>query len=143
VDLATPRAAPARLPRRRSSVRYHLPAEIAWSTGMATQRTADRRPDALHEPAAGSPAIATRPSGAAGPGGSGGPGGAEREARLRTLYARWEQFAAEYSAARQRNDQEVMTNLRGLMLLIKKEIARLRGTLPEFPYPDEPHLADL
>src|SRR6185503_11995435 len=44
--------------------------------------------------------------------------------RLKTLYARWDQFANEYEAARKRNDQEVMTNLRGLMLLIKKEIRR-------------------
>jgi hypothetical protein len=66
-----------------------------------------------------------------------------REDRLKTLYARWDQFAAEYAAARQVNDQEVMTNLRGLMILIKREIAKLGGALPEFPYPDEPHLADL
>ncbi len=63
--------------------------------------------------------------------------------RLKTLYARWDQFANEYEAARKRNDQEVMTNLRGLMLLIKKEIRRLGGELREFPYPDEPLLADL
>ncbi|HEU5317466.1 MAG TPA: hypothetical protein VFX49_15245 [Chloroflexota bacterium] len=67
----------------------------------------------------------------------------EREGRLKTLYARWDQFANEYEAARKRNDQEVMTNLRGLMLLIKREIRRLGGELREFPYPDEPHLADL
>jgi tRNA C32,U32 (ribose-2'-O)-methylase TrmJ len=66
-----------------------------------------------------------------------------REERLRTLYERWEQFAKEYGAARARNDQEVMTNLRGLMLVIKRQISKLGGQLPEFPYPDEPHLADL
>jgi hypothetical protein len=65
-----------------------------------------------------------------------------REERLQTLTARWQQFAAEYVAARGRNDQELMTNLRGLLLLIKREILRLGGTLPEFPA-DENHLADL
>ena len=35
-----------------------------------------------------------------------------------------------------------MTNLRGLMLLIKREIKRLGGPLPEFPA-EENHLADL
>jgi hypothetical protein len=64
------------------------------------------------------------------------------EERLKTLYARWEQFAAEYAAARKHNDQEVMTNLRGLMLLIKREIKRLGGQLPPFPT-EENHLADL
>jgi hypothetical protein len=29
------------------------------------------------------------------------------------------------------------------MLVIKRQIARLGGELPEFPYPDDPHLADL
>lgn len=66
-----------------------------------------------------------------------------REERLRTLRERWQQFAGEYSQARQGNDQEVMTNLRGLMILIKKEIVRLGGEAPQFPYPDEPLLADL
>lgn len=70
-------------------------------------------------------------------------GQATREERLKTLYARWDQFANEYEAARTRNDQEVMTNLRGLMLLIKREIKRLGGELRAFPYPDAPHLADL
>ena len=68
---------------------------------------------------------------------------ATREERLKTLYARWDQFANEYEAARKKNDQEVMTNLRGLMLLIKREIKRLGGELRAFPYPDAPHLADL
>ncbi|MGI8424281.1 MAG: hypothetical protein ACR2NO_09275 [Chloroflexota bacterium] len=66
-----------------------------------------------------------------------------REERLKTLYARWDQFSNEYEAARRQNDQEVMTNLRGLMLLIKREIKRLDGALREFPYPDASHLADL
>ena len=35
-----------------------------------------------------------------------------------------------------------MTNLRGLMLLIKREIKRLGGPLPAFPA-EENHLADL
>jgi hypothetical protein len=59
--------------------------------------------------------------------------GEASEARLRTLNAKWEQFAAEYVEARKSNDQEVMTNLRGLMLLIKREIRRLGGELPPFP----------
>jgi hypothetical protein len=67
----------------------------------------------------------------------------DREARVKALQSKWEQFAAEYGVARERNDQEVMTNLRGLMLTIKREIKRLGGPLPEFPYPGEPHLADL
>jgi hypothetical protein len=68
---------------------------------------------------------------------------AGREAKLATLYARWDQFAAEYEAARRAGDQETMTNLRGLLLLIKKEIVRLHGQPPEFPYPDDAHVADL
>ncbi len=67
---------------------------------------------------------------------------ASREERLQTLAAKWQQFSAEYVAARGRNDQELMTNLRGLLLLIKREILRLGGTPPEFPA-DENHLADL
>jgi hypothetical protein len=65
-----------------------------------------------------------------------------REKRLEQLYARWEQFATEYAAAREGNDEELMTNLRGLMLLIKREIRRLGGELPPFPVEDN-HLADL
>ena len=65
-----------------------------------------------------------------------------REKRLEQLYARWEQFATEYAAARERTDEELMTNLRGLMLLIKREIKRLGGPLPEFPA-QENHLEDL
>jgi hypothetical protein len=65
-----------------------------------------------------------------------------REKRLERLNARWDQFATEYAAARERNDEELMTNLRGLMLLIKREIKRLGGPLPEFPA-EENHLADL
>ncbi len=68
--------------------------------------------------------------------------GEANEARLRNLYAKWEQFAREYAEAHARNDQEVMTNLRGLMLLIKREIRRLGGELPPFPVEDN-HLADL
>ena len=68
---------------------------------------------------------------------------AAREARLKTLYANWDRFAAEYEAAMQRNDQEVMTNLRGLLLLIKKDIRRLGGQMPAFPVSGEHHLADL
>ena len=66
-----------------------------------------------------------------------------RETRLAALYERWEQFASEYGAARQVNDQEKMTNLRGLMVLIKKEITRLGGNVPEFPMHGENFLADL
>ena len=66
-----------------------------------------------------------------------------REERLKTLYARWEQFAKEYEPAYQENDQEKMTNLRGLMLLVKREILRLGGKVPPFPYGGENLLADL
>ncbi|MBI3974723.1 MAG: hypothetical protein HY332_25890 [Chloroflexi bacterium] len=66
-----------------------------------------------------------------------------RETRLRALDQKWNQFAAEYKSARDRNDQETMTNLRGLMILIKKEIVKLGGTPPEFPSHGEHHLADL
>jgi tRNA C32,U32 (ribose-2'-O)-methylase TrmJ len=69
---------------------------------------------------------------------------AAREERLRTLYEKWEQFTREYGPARERNDQEVMTNLRGLLVLIKKEILRLGGTVPVFPdHYSRHHLADL
>ena len=71
------------------------------------------------------------------------PAGAAREERLKTLRARWDQFASEYQRAREMDDEELMTNLRGLMLLIKREIRRLGGEAPEFPYPEEAHLADL
>ncbi len=63
--------------------------------------------------------------------------------RLETLRQRWSQFASEYAAARARNDQEVMTNLRGLMILIEREILRLGGEVPRFPAEGEYHLADL
>jgi len=66
-----------------------------------------------------------------------------REARLQALYARWEQFAKEYEPASQANDQETMTNLRGLMLLIKRELLRLGGVVPPFPSGGEHNLADL
>lgn len=66
-----------------------------------------------------------------------------REQRLEALYAKWEQFSEEYTAAQVRNDQELMTNLRGLMLLIKRDIKRRGGQLPDFPYSDVHHLADL
>ena len=66
-----------------------------------------------------------------------------REERLKSLYARWEQFAKEYELASRANDQETMTNLRGLMLLIKREILRLGGQVPPFPHGGEHNLADL
>ena len=84
--------------------------------------------------------------GLSGGGAAGGPRGTgrgqDREARLKTLNEKWREFAGQYGTARARNDQEVMTNLRGLMLLIKREIRRLGGPLPEFPA-DENHLTDL
>jgi hypothetical protein len=98
---------------------------------MATESMADNRPDVLHGPRADKPVPAMLPTGGA------------RDARLEQLYAKWDQFEAEYGTARERNDQEVMTNLRGLMLLIKREIKRLGGTMREFPYPDGAHLDDL
>ena len=61
-----------------------------------------------------------------------------REKRLEQLYARWEQFATEYAAARERTDEELMTNLRGLMLLIKREIKRLGGAPAGVPRRGEP-----
>ncbi|MGH2354927.1 MAG: hypothetical protein ACRDJN_25230 [Chloroflexota bacterium] len=66
-----------------------------------------------------------------------------RDERLKTLYAKWDQFVGEYREAQQQGDEELMTNLRGLMLLIKKEIRRLGGQMRDFPYSDEHHLADL
>jgi hypothetical protein len=66
-----------------------------------------------------------------------------REERLQALDERWDQFTEEYRQARERGDEELMTNLRGLLLLIKREIGRLGGEQKEFPYPDEPHLADV
>ncbi len=67
----------------------------------------------------------------------------ERQARLVTLEAKWTQFAKEYGEQRRQGNQEVMTNLRGLMLSIKREVARLGGKLPEFPVDSPNHLADL
>jgi hypothetical protein len=66
-----------------------------------------------------------------------------RQARLQTLYTRWDQFVAEYEQARRRGDEELMTNLRGLLLLIKKEIARLGGEQRRFPASEDHLLADL
>ena len=67
----------------------------------------------------------------------------ERQARLVTLQAKWTQFAGEYAEQQRQGDQEVLTNLRGLMLSIKREVARLGGKLPEFPVDGPNHLADL
>ena len=58
---------------------------------------------------------------------------AARTFRLAALSGRWEQCAAEYVASRTSNDQETMTNLRGLMMLIQAEIGRLGGEIPAFP----------
>lgn len=66
-----------------------------------------------------------------------------RKERLQKLYDRWKQFSAEYEVAHNARDQEVLTNLRGLMLLIKKEILRLGGEVPTFPAHGEFFLADL
>ncbi len=57
----------------------------------------------------------------------------EREERLRSLRERWHELEAQYVDARGRNAQQLMSNLRGL-LLVKREIGRLGGELPEFPY---------
>jgi hypothetical protein len=67
----------------------------------------------------------------------------ERGSRLRTLRVRWDEFAAEYKQARARNDQQHMTNVRGLMVLIKQEIQRLGGVIPDFPVRGPAHLGDL
>jgi hypothetical protein len=67
----------------------------------------------------------------------------ERGARLRTLRLRWDEFAAEYEQARARNDQQLMTNVRGLMVLIKREMQRLGGALPDFLVRGRAHLGDL
>ena len=127
---------PPRLPyssfvlRLPSFVRYHSAGEGHESRRTSESRAMSQnmtqyRPGALKT---GAPAPATPEA---------------REARLQSLYARWEQFAKEYEPAYQANDQETMTNLRGLMLLIKREILRLGGQVPSFPYGGEHNLADL
>ena len=58
----------------------------------------------------------------------------EREERLRALRDRWHDLETQYVAARERNAQQLMSNLRGLMLSVKREIGRQGGELPEFPY---------
>jgi hypothetical protein len=66
-----------------------------------------------------------------------------RAARLRALYRRWDEFAVEYEHARAGNDQQHMTNVRGLMLLIKREIRRLGGETRDFPVGGRAHLGDV
>jgi hypothetical protein len=58
----------------------------------------------------------------------------DRDERLRILRTRWDDLEAEYKEAQARNAQQHMTNLRGLMLIVKREIGRLGGRVPEFPY---------
>lgn len=70
-------------------------------------------------------------------------GPVEREGRIRALRARWDQFALELVDAGREGDLEVMTNLRGLMLAIKRDAARLGATLPDYPIGGPNHLADL
>ena len=67
----------------------------------------------------------------------------DRGARLQTLQRRWDEFAVEYERARARNDQQHMTNVRGLMLLIKREIRRLGGETRDFPVGGRAHLGDV
>ena len=57
-----------------------------------------------------------------------------REERLRALRERWRDLETQYVEARERNAQQLMSNLRGLMLSIKREIGRQGGKVPEFPY---------
>jgi hypothetical protein len=86
---------------------------------------------------------AVRPAAAGSPESGLGTRTGSREERLAALRAKWEQFVAEYAQARARRDEELMTNLRGLLLLIKKEKRRLGADLPPFPSEGEHHLADL
>ncbi len=67
----------------------------------------------------------------------------EKQARLETLQGKWTQFAREYGEQQLQGNQEGLTNLRGLMLSIKREVARLGGKLPKFPVGSPNHLADL
>jgi hypothetical protein len=66
-----------------------------------------------------------------------------RPTRLRALYRRWDEFAVEYERARAGNDEQHMTNVRGLMLLIKREILRLGGETRDFPAGGRAHLGDV
>jgi outer membrane lipoprotein SlyB len=61
----------------------------------------------------------------------------DKDERLRSLYERWGQLKVEYEAARDQNAQQLMTNLRGLMLIVQREIRELGGDVPEFPYSDQ------
>lgn len=70
-------------------------------------------------------------------------GPVEREVRARVLQARWDQFAREFAEQQAAGNQEVMTNLRGLMLAIKRDAARIGVALPDFPGGGANHLADL
>jgi hypothetical protein len=96
---------------------------------MTSENLAHQRPAAIGTPTP-SPTPAT-------------PAAPARQARLHALYSRWDQFAAEYEQARRRGDEELMTNLRGLLLLIKKEIVRLGGEQRRFPASEDHLLADL
>lgn len=66
-----------------------------------------------------------------------------RRMRLQTLQRRWDEFAVEYEQAQARNDQQHMTNVRGLMILIKQEMRRLGGEVRESPFRGQAHLGDL
>lgn len=70
-------------------------------------------------------------------------GPVEREVRVRALQARWDQFSKEFAEQQRAGNLEVMTNLRGLMLAIKRDAARLGLSLPDFPVGGPNHLADL
>ena len=70
-------------------------------------------------------------------------GPVEREVRARALQARWDQFSKEFAEQQRAGNLEVMTNLRGLMLAIKRDAARLGLSLPDFPVGGPNHLADL
>lgn len=54
-------------------------------------------------------------------------------ATLFDLYQRWHQYTAEYQIARWANCQELMENVRGLMIAVRKEIERRGGVPPTLP----------
>jgi hypothetical protein len=70
-------------------------------------------------------------------------GPVEREVRARALQARWNQFAQEFAEQQRAGNLEVMTNLRGLMLAIKRDAMRIGLVLPDFPVSGPNHLADM
>ena len=103
---------------------------VAWGTGGT--RMGAGRPTKFGSAMRGTSAAAAQSLGPV-----------EREVRARALQARWDQFSKEFAEQQRTGNLEVMTNLRGLMLAIKRDAARIGLALPDFPVGGPNHLADL